>query len=43
MNPKISQLLAERRIVPVKRDRKIVLKEIHGADYDLDKARRSLE
>ncbi len=43
MNPKISQLLAERRIIPVKSDRKIVLKEIHGADYDLDKARRSLE
>ena len=43
MNPKISQLLAERRIVPVRRDRKTVLKEIHGADYDLDKARTSLE
>lgn len=43
MNPKISQLLAERRIVPVRRDRKTVLKEIHGADYDLDKARMSLE
>jgi len=39
---KFRQLLEERRLVRIKPDRKLVLKEIEGAKSDLETARKSL-
>ena len=40
---KFRQLLEERRLVRIKPDRKLVLKEIEGAKSDLGTARKSLQ
>ena len=40
---KFRQLLEERRLVRIKPDRKLVLKEIEGAKSDLETARKSLQ
>ena len=40
---RINRLLAERRLVRIKLDRALVLKEIEGAESDLATARKSLE
>ena len=42
MTPQIRRLLAERKLVKIKPDKELVLKEIKGSKYDLDKARKSL-
>jgi len=42
MSFKFRQLLEERRLVRIKPDRKLVLKEIEGAKSDLETARKSL-
>lgn len=38
-----SRLIEERKLLSIKPDRKLVTKEIKGAEYDLDRARESLE
>jgi len=40
---KFRQLLEERRLIRIKPDRKLVLKEIEGAKSDLETARKSLQ
>ena len=42
MSFKFKQLVEERRLVRIKPDRKLVLKEIEGAELDLETARKSL-
>jgi len=42
VTPEISRLLSERKMVRIKPDRELVLKEIQGAEYDLEKAERSI-
>jgi uncharacterized protein (UPF0332 family) len=42
MSFKFRQLLEERRLVRIKPDRKFVLKEIKGAESDLETAKKSL-
>jgi len=42
MSSELKRLLSERKLLRIKADRKLVLKEIQGADYDLEKASRSL-
>jgi len=42
MSFKFRQLLEERRLVRIKPDRKLVLKEIEGAKSDLETAKKSL-
>jgi len=41
--PEIRRLLRERKILRIKPDRELVLKEIQGAEYDLEKAKRSMK
>jgi hypothetical protein len=41
MSFKFRQLLEERRLVRIKPDRKLILKEIEGAKSDLETARKS--
>jgi uncharacterized protein (UPF0332 family) len=41
MSLKLRQLLEERRLIRIKPDRKLVLKEIEGAKSDLETARKS--
>ena len=43
VTPEIRRLLRERKIVRIKPDRELVLKEIKGAEYDLEKAKRSIK
>ncbi len=43
VSPRIRRLLDERRLVRIRADRNLIAKEIQGADYDLDRARESLE
>ena len=38
----LRKLLAERKLLRIKPDRKLVVKEMQGAEYDLDCARESL-
>ncbi|MFP3984661.1 MAG: HEPN domain-containing protein [Candidatus Bathyarchaeia archaeon] len=40
---KFKRLLEERRLIRIKPDRKFVLKEIEGAESDLETARNSLK
>lgn len=40
--PEIERLLRERKILKIKPDRDLILKEIKGAEYDLEQARESL-
>jgi len=42
MSSELKRLLSERKLLRIKADGKLVLKEIQGADYDLEKASRSL-
>ena len=42
VTPQIRRLLAERKLVKIKPDKELVLKEIKGSRYDLDKAHKSL-
>lgn len=42
MSFKFKQLLEERRLTKIKPDRKLVLKEMEGAESDLETARKSL-
>jgi hypothetical protein len=42
MSFKFRQLLEERRLVRIRPDRKLVLKEVEGAKSDLETARKSL-
>lgn len=42
-DPVISRLLRERKLTRFDADRDVVLKEIEGSRYDLEKARKSLE
>ncbi len=43
LNPTIIQLLQERKITRFQASSEMILKEVEGAKYDLDKARKSLE
>lgn len=43
MSFKFKQLLGERRLTKIKSDRKLVLKEMKGAESDLQAARKSLQ
>lgn len=43
MSFKFKQLLGERRLTKIKSDRKLVLKEIKGAESDSETARKSLQ
>jgi len=43
MSFKFKQLLRERRLIKIKPDRKLVLKEIKGAESDLETAKKSLQ
>jgi len=43
MSFKFKQLLGERRLTKIKSDRKLVLKEMKGAESDLQTARKSLQ
>ncbi len=43
MSFKFKQLLGERRLTKIKPDRKLVLKEMKGAEMDLETARKSLQ
>jgi len=43
VTPGIKRLLKERKILRIKPDRELVLKEIQGAEYDLEKAKRSMK
>mgnify|MGYP001154950842 FL=1 len=38
MSSELKRLLSERKLLRIQADRKLVLKEIQGADYDLEKA-----
>jgi len=42
MSFKFRQLLEERRLLRIKPDRKLILKEIEGAESDFETAKRSL-
>lgn len=39
----LRRLLEERKLIKISPDRKLVIKEIKGAEYDLDRAQESLE
>jgi len=43
MSYELERMLEERKLLRIKPDRKLVTKEIKGAEYDLTRARRSLE
>lgn len=43
MNSRLVQLLKDRKLLRIRADRKLILKEIEGASYDLAKARKSLD
>jgi len=43
MSFKFKQLIGERRLTKIKSDRKLVLKEMKGAESDLQTARKSLQ
>lgn len=43
MSFKFKQLLGERRLTKIKSDRKLVLKEMKGAESDLETARKSIQ
>lgn len=43
VDPTIRRLLRERKIQRFRASRETILKELEGAGYDLDKARRSLD
>jgi len=43
MSFKFKQLLEERRLTKIKADRKLVLKEMKGAESDLETAMKSLK
>lgn len=43
VNSVLAQLLKERKLLRIRADRKLILKEIEGATYDLAKAKRSLD
>jgi len=43
MSYELKRLLEERKLLKIKPDRKMVTKEVKGAEYDLGRARRSLE
>jgi uncharacterized protein (UPF0332 family) len=43
MSAELARLLRERKLLRIRTDRKMVLKEIEGASYDLTRARRSLD
>jgi hypothetical protein len=43
MNAELTRLLRERKLLRIRADRELVLKEIEGANYDLTRARRSLD
>ncbi len=43
VDPVIGRLLRERKIQCFRVSRETILKELEGAEYDLDKARRSLD
>lgn len=42
VTPRLRRLLTERKLAKIKPDRKLILKEIEGSKYDLDKAHKSL-
>jgi len=42
VNPVLTQLFKERKLLRTRADRKLILKEMERAAYDLTKARRSL-
>lgn len=42
VNPRIRRLLDERRLVRIRVNRKLIVKEMQGAGYDLKRARESL-
>lgn len=42
ISPQLTRLLNERKLLKFRGDRKLILKEIEGATYDLEKAKRSL-
>ena len=39
MSAELARLLRERKLLRIRADRKLVLKEIEGASYDLTRAR----
>jgi len=43
VNSVLAQLLKERKLLRIRADRNLILKEIEGATYDLAKAKRSLD
>lgn len=43
MSPELTQLLRDRKLVRLRADRKLILKEVEGATYDLESARKSLD
>lgn len=43
VTPEIARLLKERKLLRIRADRELILKEIEGASYDLAKSRKSLE
>jgi hypothetical protein len=43
MSSELTRLLRERKLLRIRADRKLVLKEIEGASYDLRRARKSLD
>ena len=43
MSSELTRLLRERKLLRIRADRKLVLKEIKGASYDLRRARKSLD
>lgn len=43
LDPVIKQLLHDRKLPRFKASREMILKELEGAEYDLEKARKSLE
>lgn len=42
MTPRIKRLLDERKLLRIEPDRELIMKEIEGARYDIDRARKSL-
>jgi len=43
VSAELTRLLRERKLLRIRADRKLILKEIEGASYDLTRARRSLD
>ena len=43
MSSELTRLLRERKLLRIRADKKLVLKEIEGASYDLRRARKSLD